>query len=145
MSEEIKTTTDVPAAEANVGEPKVEWKKEFGRVHLNSIQDIITELNSSLMEGEKPWRLPKFDEIVYWMVNSGSRFLPYDKYPTKYVGNRDEDNDKNEYWYFDGSYEMSAELQFPGEQYQSIKTRKRGREGFNTISPPFLTLVRDAV
>ena len=48
----------------NIEKPKIEWGPELGRMSWDRAQIEITELNSGLKDGEKPWRLPTKDELL---------------------------------------------------------------------------------
>ncbi|MFA7252757.1 MAG: DUF1566 domain-containing protein [Candidatus Paceibacterota bacterium] len=43
--------------------PKLEWGADLGQMSWNDALKKITELNATLPEGEKPWRLPTEKEL----------------------------------------------------------------------------------
>lgn len=64
MIEEIEPTQDVPVAEAKAEGQGLEWGPDLGRMSWYDVQTKIAELNASLAEGEKSWRLPTKYELV---------------------------------------------------------------------------------
>jgi len=70
MSEELKPTQDVPAAEAKAEGQKLEWGPELGQMSWNEAQIKIDELNLNLIKGEKRWRLPIMDDILSGSKNN---------------------------------------------------------------------------
>ncbi|MEI6058461.1 MAG: hypothetical protein WCP89_01695 [archaeon] len=38
---------------------KLEISSDFGEVEIDDIEDKVSEINSNLSEGEKPWRVPE--------------------------------------------------------------------------------------
>jgi len=47
-----------------IEKPKLEWGPELGEMSWNDAQKKVEELNESLAEGEKKWRLPTKDELA---------------------------------------------------------------------------------
>jgi hypothetical protein len=56
----------------NIESSKLEWGPDLGEMSWYDAQTKIAELNSTLPEGEKPWRLPTKDELVAEFKKTGS-------------------------------------------------------------------------
>jgi len=78
MEEIPQNQKDVSVAEVKAEGQELEWGPELqGSISYGTAQEEITELNTGLSEGEKPWRLPTKDELLAkseLMLKSGSRF-----------------------------------------------------------------------
>ena len=64
MLDKAPQGNDVPAAEAKAEGQSLEWGPDLGKMSYLDALKKIEELNGSLADGEKPWRLPTKDELV---------------------------------------------------------------------------------
>ena len=89
--EEPQVTSDVPVAEAKAEGQKLEWGVEIGKVDWSSAREKISELNTGLSEGQKPWRLPTAEEILS-AIDNGVPFKTFEQGFNYYWTSEDTDD-----------------------------------------------------
>ncbi len=88
MTEQPQANNDVAAAEAKAEGQKFEWGPDLGMMSWNDAQLKIAELNASLAEGEKSWRLPTESELKEVFKKGGPTVDGFQK--TFYWSNSDD-------------------------------------------------------
>jgi hypothetical protein len=96
---------DVPIPDAeSIESSKIEWGPELGEMSWNVAQEKIAELNSKLVEGEKPWRLPTKNELIDGVKkNTGSSQQNFPS-ATYWSSTADSDSPKAFAWWLNGGF-----------------------------------------
>ncbi len=115
---------DVPAAQSKAEGQKLEWGPELDPMSWNDAQERITELNAGLAEGEKPWRLPTFNDFFTEYIKAG------EKIPVNFH--------HSHYWTGD-TYWNNSEIAYCFNMYNAFQhTEDKGKGSY------CVRLVRDA-
>lgn len=65
LKRKIKELTKELHHEENIEASKLEWGPLYNAMTMDRAREELYEINRNLKEGEKPWRFPTEDEIVF--------------------------------------------------------------------------------
>ena len=117
---DVSKTGEEPTKIIEIGGKKFELGPFFGKKSWDDMNEMITDVNSTLTEGEKPWRIfnkKEYDEIfrpIRVIKNEGLPFDEMNKKITEYIKGLGF-QPKTNYWSstvdnFDFVYEWSTDM-----------------------------------